>query len=74
MAEQIKVVCEGEGVILTAEGEGGRCDVRLKLEEAERFLDILDRAIGRADEAREARELDEGGGLFRVWTRKMGHG
>jgi hypothetical protein len=60
MAEQIKVVSDGEEVILTAEGEVGRGEVRMKLEEAERFRDILDRAIGRATDAEEAREAEEG--------------
>jgi hypothetical protein len=59
MANEIKVVSDGDEVILTAEGEGGRCDVRLKLDEAEWFRDILDRAILRADKAREAREAEE---------------
>jgi hypothetical protein len=33
----------------------------MKLEEAERFQDILDRAVSRADGAREAREAEEAG-------------
>jgi hypothetical protein len=59
MAEQIKVVSEGEEVVLTAEGEVGVCMVRMKLEEAERFQDILDRAVSRAYGAMEAREAEE---------------
>jgi hypothetical protein len=66
MAEQIKVVSDGEEVILTAEGAVGRCEVRLKLEEAERFQGILDRAVSRADEAREVREADEAGKISGV--------
>jgi hypothetical protein len=59
MAEQIRVVLDGEEVILTAEGEGGRCEVRMKLEEAERVRDILDWAIDRAIIRAEASEAEE---------------
>jgi hypothetical protein len=66
MAEQIRVVSDGEEVVITAEGAVGRCEVRLKLDEAERFQDILDRAVLRADEAREAREAEEALKIERV--------
>lgn len=57
--EQIKVVPDGEKVVLEATGEAGKCTVRMRLEEAERFRDFMDRAIMRAVEAREDREVEE---------------
>jgi hypothetical protein len=43
MAEQLKVREDGVCVVLVAEGEAGSCEVRLTLEEAERFEEALDR-------------------------------
>jgi hypothetical protein len=59
MAEQITVKVEGELVVLVAEGEAGTCEVRLKLDEVERFEEALDKArkrVQRATEARRSRE------------------
>jgi hypothetical protein len=59
MAEQLKVTVDGELVVLVAEGEAGQCEVRLKLDEVERFEEALDKArkrVQRTTEARRSRE------------------
>jgi hypothetical protein len=59
MAEQLRVKAQGEFVVLVAEGEAGTCEVRLKLDEAERFEEALDKARKRALRASEARQSRE---------------
>jgi hypothetical protein len=59
MAEQLKVGVAGELVLLIAEGEGRTCEVRLKLDEAERFEEALDKARKRAVRAVETRQSRE---------------
>jgi hypothetical protein len=59
MAEQLKVTADGEVVVLVAEGEAGTCEVRLKLDEVERFEEALDKARKRALRAVEARQSRE---------------
>jgi hypothetical protein len=59
MAEQLKVTADGELVVLVAEGEAGACEVRLKLDEVERFEEALDKARKRAWRAAEARRSQE---------------
>jgi hypothetical protein len=44
MAEQLAVAVDGELIVLVAEGEAGTCEVRLKLDEVERFEEALDKA------------------------------
>jgi hypothetical protein len=59
MAEELKVRTDGEHVVLIAEGEAGTCEVRLTLDEVERFEEALDKArkrVQRASEARRSRE------------------
>jgi hypothetical protein len=60
MAEQVKIYPRGEDVWFEADGEAGRCVVRLKLDEAERVMHLLARAIGRATDAEEERLAEEG--------------
>jgi hypothetical protein len=55
MAEQLKVTAEGEHVVLVAEGDQGKCEIRLTLEEAERFEEAFDKARKRAGLRVEAR-------------------
>jgi hypothetical protein len=59
MAEQLGVKAQGEFVVLVAEGEAGTCEVRLTLEEVERFEEALDKARKRALMASEARQSRE---------------
>jgi hypothetical protein len=59
MAEQLRVRADGELVVLVAEGEAGTCEVRLKLDEVERFEEALDKARKRALRAIEARQSRE---------------
>jgi hypothetical protein len=59
MAEQLKVTVDGELVVLVAEGEAGTCEVRLKLDEVERFEEALDKARNRAWRASEVRQSRE---------------
>jgi hypothetical protein len=59
MAEQLEVRADGEHVVVVAEGEDGRCEVRLTLAETERFEEALDkvrRRVGLKVEARRSRE------------------
>jgi hypothetical protein len=59
MAEQLVVRADGEHVVVVAEGEDGRCEVRLTLAETERFEEALDkvrRRVGLKVEARRSRE------------------
>jgi hypothetical protein len=55
MSEQLKVMAEGEHVVLVAEGEQGKCEIRLNPEEADRFSLALDRAQVKASRAQEVR-------------------
>jgi hypothetical protein len=66
MAEQWKVGVDGELVVLVAEGEGGTCEVRLKLDEADRFAESLDEAVRRVVWATEVREAEEAGKISGV--------
>jgi hypothetical protein len=59
MAEELKVRTDGEHVVITAEGEAGTCEVRLKLDEVERFEEALDKARKRALREIEARRSHE---------------
>jgi hypothetical protein len=59
MAEQLGVRAEGEIVVLVAEGEAGTCEVKLKLDEVERFEEALDKARKRAWAASEVRRAEE---------------
>jgi hypothetical protein len=59
MAEQLRVTAQGEFVVLVAEGEAGKCVVRLKLDEVERFEEALDKARKRALRSVEARQSRE---------------
>jgi hypothetical protein len=52
MPEQLKVTVDGEIIVLVAEGEAGTCEVRLNLDEVERFEEVLDQARKRAARAR----------------------
>jgi hypothetical protein len=59
MAEQLRVTADGELILLVAEGEDGKCEVRLTLAETERFEEVLDKArrrVGLKVEARRSRE------------------
>jgi hypothetical protein len=59
MAEELKVRADGEHILLEAEGEDGKCEVRLTLAEAERFEEALEkvrRRVGLRIEARRSRE------------------
>jgi hypothetical protein len=56
MAEQLKVGVDGELVVLIAEGEGGTCEVRLKLDELGRIEEALDKARKRVVRATEHRQ------------------
>jgi hypothetical protein len=63
MAEQLRVKAQGEFVVLVAEGEAGTCEVRLTLDEVERFDRALDKAMKRAWRAVEARLAREAMGV-----------
>jgi hypothetical protein len=59
MAERLRVTAAGEHVVVEAEGEDGKCEVRLTLAETERFEEALDkvrRRVTRATEHRRSRE------------------
>jgi hypothetical protein len=59
MAEQLRVTADGEHIVLEAEGEDGKCEVRLTLAEAERFEEALDkvrRRVGLRVEKRRSKE------------------
>jgi hypothetical protein len=43
MAEKLMVSADGEHIVLVAEGEDGKCEMRLSLAEAERFEEALDK-------------------------------
>jgi hypothetical protein len=60
MTEQLKVTADGEVVVLVVEGEGGRCEVKLKLEEAERFEEAFQKATTKVSFMVEARKAQEG--------------
>jgi hypothetical protein len=66
MAEQLKVTAEGEHVVLVAEGEQGKCEIRLTLEEAERFEQAFQRATTKVSFKVEARRAQEGIKVDRV--------
>jgi hypothetical protein len=60
MAERLRVTAAGEHVVVEAEGEDGKCEVRLTLAETERFEEALDkvrRRVGLRVEARRSREV-----------------
>jgi hypothetical protein len=53
------VSADGEHIVLVAEGEDGKCEMRLSLAEAERFEEALDKVRKRVSlkvEARRSRE------------------
>lgn len=57
--EQLRVTADGERIVVVAEGEDGKCEVRLSLAETERFEEALDkvrRRVGLRVEARRSRE------------------
>jgi hypothetical protein len=59
MAEKLMVSADGEHIVLVAEGEDGKCEMRLSLAEAERFEEALDKVRKRVSlkvEARRSRE------------------
>jgi hypothetical protein len=59
MAEQLRVKADGEHILLVADGEDGKCEVRLSLAETERFEEALDKVRKRVSlkvEARRSRE------------------
>jgi hypothetical protein len=59
MAEQLRVTADGEHIVLVAEGEDGKCEVRLTFAETERFEEALDkvrRRVGLRIEARRSKE------------------
>lgn len=59
MAEQLRVTADGEHILLVAEGEDGKCEMRLSLAETERFEEALDKIRKRVSlkiEARRSRE------------------
>jgi hypothetical protein len=59
MAEQLRVTADGEHILLVAEGEDGKCEVRLTFAETERFEEALDkvrRRVGLRIEARRSKE------------------
>jgi ribosomal protein L16/L10AE len=66
MAEQLKVTADGEVVVLVAEGEAGTCEVRLKLDEAERFEEAFQKATTKVSFRVEARKAQEGIKVARV--------
>jgi hypothetical protein len=63
MAEQLKVMADGELIVLVAEGEAGTCEVKLKLNEAGRFDEAWAKARKRALRASEARQSAEAMGV-----------
>jgi hypothetical protein len=59
MAEQLRVTADGEHIVLVAEGEDGKCEVRLTFAETEQFEEALDkvrRRVGLRIEARRSKE------------------
>jgi hypothetical protein len=66
VAEQLKVGVDGELVVLIAEGEGGTCEVRLKLDEAELFEEAFQKATTKVSFRVEARKAREGIKVDRV--------
>jgi hypothetical protein len=55
MAEQLRVMADGEHVVVVAAGEQGQCEIRLKTDEAERFHALFSKAYAKAWRAYEAR-------------------
>jgi hypothetical protein len=59
MAEVLKVTIKGEEVILTVEGEAGRCVVRMNSEEAEHFEEVFHRVRKKVGSRAEGRKSHE---------------
>jgi hypothetical protein len=59
MAEKLMVSADGEHIVLVAEGEDGKCEMRLSLAEAERFEEALDKVRKRVSLKVEARRSKE---------------
>jgi hypothetical protein len=59
MAEKLMVSADGEHIVLVAEGEDGKCEMRLSLAEAERFEEALDKVRRRVSLKVEARRSKE---------------
>jgi hypothetical protein len=66
MAEQLRVTADGEHILLVAEGEDGKCEVRLTFAEAERFEEALDKVRKRVGLRVEKRRSKEAAKVDRV--------
>jgi hypothetical protein len=63
---QLKVTVDEEHVVLVAEGEVGKCEVKLKLGGVERLEEALDKARKRVVRTTEARQSKEAMKVHRV--------